>query len=48
MSGVINTVVTEYGTAGQFVTGTFTGNVVQDSTTNVFPASCNYRVRKSN
>lgn len=48
MTGTITTTVTEYGTPGQYIAGSFTGNVKDSSTAAIYPITCTYRVKRRN
>lgn len=47
MSGVINTTVTEFGSAGQYIAGSFSGMARDSAGTATVPVSCTYRVKRN-
>lgn len=48
-TGTMNVSVTEFGAAGQYIAGSFNGNVIRDSTTApLYPVSGTFRVRRQN
>lgn len=47
-NGSINTSITEYGSPGQFIAGSFSGNVKDTITQAILPVQCSFRVKRSN
>jgi hypothetical protein len=48
MSGSITTSITEYGNPGQYIAGSFSGNVKDSMGTTIYPITCNFRVKRGN
>ena len=46
MEGTINITITEYGNSGEFVTGSFTGNMRERYTNAVVSGTCSFRIRR--
>ncbi len=46
-NAAVTVTVTEYGAVGQYIAGTFTGNLLQSGTTNTKPISGSFRIKRT-